>query len=812
MILWFDNIGSDQADQVGGKGANLGECSQAGLPVPPGFVVLTDAYRQATQAITGELADAIERGDAAAARQQILDLPVPPDLHKCIADAYGQLGEPPVAVRSSATAEDLADASFAGQQDTYLGIRGRDALIDAVRRCWASLWTDRAVEYRRQQRVIDDDLALAVVVQQMVAPEVAGVLFTRNPMGDSGAMLVSSAYGLGESVVAALVTPDSFTLGRNPVTVLARDIGSKETRIDAVEGGGTRTTNVAASDRERPSLSDDDLTALVELGQKVEDHYGTGQDLEWAIADGELYLLQARPITTGESDVMGHSPVHGRTARTLRDDLIEHYPGPYPLDLLAVHAVQEVVQESMRSVGLKATPATDVIDGDDDGIIRITATAPRLSPRLVLDFPRTFREGMSHNPDDWSAERDAGLKRLENLLARGPVESCSDSDLARLVTDAVGEAARTTSDRFLNYLAPMMVHRSAAQALTRIARMRDSVSVENLYENLDYTTAVITSNLGALVGETRSLGLADTITGAEPGTVRTVLASTPEGLDFKRSVTDFLDQFGARTTRMYLPFSNRSWREDPESLYALLAVALRGEGLGQTHARGSAESVKQRLPKLLRGRWNRTVNTLRSLHVGREGTLYLIEEFFVVARQGMDEIARRLRQREVIDAEEDIRFLYYDEVTSALQSTEATMCQKAIERRRRRRGAAEAIWWDKGDTLDDTDALRGTPGSSGKAIGPVRIVRSPADFGRLEAGDVLVCPYTDPTWTPLFSLATAVVSDTGGPLSHAAIVAREYGIPAVLGTGNGTSRLTDGQRVTVNGSDGAVTVENPLES
>lgn len=197
---------------------------------------------------------------------------------------------------------------------------------------------------------------------------------------------------------------------------------------------------------------------------------------------------------------------------------------------------------------------------------------------------------------------------------------------------------------------------------------------------------------------------------------------------------------------------------------------------------------------------------MRALHVGREGTLYLIEEFFVVARHGMNEIARRLVDRGVITAAEDIMFLYYEEVTSAL---EAPMpLAEVVARRRRRRGTAEAIWWDRGDSLDDSDALRGTPGSSGRAVGTARIVHGPSDFGRLQPGDVLVCPYTDPTWTPLFGLAAAVVADTGGPLSHAAIVAREYGIPAVLGTGNGTSRLPDASRVLVDGSAGVVTVED----
>lgn len=810
MILFFDEFGSDRADKVGGKGANLGECTRAGFPVPAGFVVTTEAYREATRAIDDDLSEAAGRGDAAAARARVLEAPVSPDLARRLREAYIRLGEPPVAVRSSATAEDMAGASFAGQQDTYLGIRGVDALIEAVRRCWASLWTDRAVAYRREQGVLDEGLALAVVVQEMVDSDVAGVLFTRNPMGDDDAMLVSSSYGLGESVVAALVTPDTFTVRRSPFEVISREIGTKETRIDAVEGG-THVTDVSPEDRVKASLTDADLERLVDLGHQVENHYGSGQDIEWALVGAELFLLQARPITTGGPEVAGHHPVRGRTERTLRDDLIEHYPGPYPLDLLAVLAVQEVVQDSMRAVGMKALPAAEVVQGDDDGIIRITAKAPRPTPSVFTDLPRTFRRGMGHDPDAWPEEERNSRRRLAALTERShDLISAPDGHVTRLVEDVVAEAARTTGNRFLNYLAPMMIHRAAASGLMKLARKSDEFAVEDLYEGLDYTTVRITAALGGLVDLARTSGVADVITTTPAEEVHAALVATPEGKAYLESVTTFLAEHGARTTRMYLPFSNMSWREDEGSLYELLAVALRGGGVPKVQTHNAAASVEQALPRRMRGRWRRTVKQLRSMHVGREGTLYLIEEFFVLARRGMNEIARRLVERDVIRSVEDIRFLYYEEATTALSSPSSLT--EVVSRRRRRRGTAEAVWWDKGTSLEGADALRGTPGSSGRAVGTVRIVRGPADFGRLQTGDVLVCPYTDPTWTPLFGLSAAVVADTGGPLSHAAIVAREYGIPAVLGTGNGTSRLPDEARVLVDGSAGVVTVEDTVRS
>ncbi len=299
MIVWFDDITAADLARVGGKGANLGECARAGLPVPPGFCVSTEAFRRGTSGLSRMPAPDAAVRDPAALRERVLAIPLAEPVKQTITDAYVRLGEPRVAVRSSATTEDLPEASFAGQQETYLGVVGAEALLDAVRRCWASLWTDRAVDYRRQQGVSDEGIALAVVVQTMVPADTAGVLFTRDPVtGDAARMLASSSYGLGESVVAALVTPDTFTLARSPAAVLTRQIGSKQTRIDQVSDGGTITTEVPEADRARQSITDAQLLRLAGLGERVEAHYGTGQDIEWAFVGEDLYLLQARPITT----------------------------------------------------------------------------------------------------------------------------------------------------------------------------------------------------------------------------------------------------------------------------------------------------------------------------------------------------------------------------------------------------------------------------------------------------------------------------------------------------------------------------------
>ena len=806
MIVWFDDITAGDTARVGGKGANLGECARAGLPVPPGFCVSTDAYREATCDVTGLLTADAARGNAAAARERVLGLPLPESVRSAVSEAYTRLGEPPVAVRSSATAEDLAEGSFAGQQDTYLGVIGIEAVLDAVRRCWSSLWTDRAVDYRHQHGVPDDGLALAVVVQEMVPTNTAGVLFTRDPVtGDNTTMLASSSYGLGESVVAALVTPDTFTLSRDPAAIVAREIGSKQTRIDQTPDGGTTTTDVPAADRARPSLTDADLMRLIELGERVETHYGTGQDIEWAFAGPDLYLLQARPITTSTSTVEGHAPVRGRLEQTLRDDLIEHFPAPFPLDLFAVHQVQGVIQDLMGVAGLWAVPATSLLHGDDDGIIRIAITKPRPTAGILWRLPALFVKGMRHDPSTWPDEEAALRGHLDRLAGQvHELGSAGDDAALGVVYEAVGQAASITADRFLDYLAPMMVNRSLASWLIGLSRPNDARTPEDLYTGLAYKSAEITVAITGLAAMAHESSVADVITSAPQGGVGQALAASPSGREFQTHVEAFLAAHGARTARLYLPFSNRSWREDAEVFYALLAATLRGAPLEHANATSPAHNIEQRLPRFLRKRWRTNTARLRARHVGREGTVYLIEEFFCLARAAMDEIARRLADRHQLDDPSDARFLYVHEVEQALRDHQQQL-QSVIARRKRKRGTAEAIWWDRGQADDDESALRGLPASAGRATGTARVIRSPEEFHRLQPGDILVCPYTDPTWTPLFALAAAVVADTGGPLSHAAIVAREYGIPAVLGVGNATS-LPEGATLLVDGTGGTVTV------
>jgi pyruvate,water dikinase len=321
-VLWLDEISATDLETVGGKAASLGELTGAGLPVPPGFVVTAGTYRTFIEeaGIDEELFDAVdidhEDSEALAAAHErahelIMGTPLPEEVREEILDAYSTMGDGDafVAVRSSATAEDLPDASFAGQQETFLNVQ-EEALIERVKECWASLFSQRAIYYRQRQGFPHDEVDIAVVVQRMVDAEKSGVMFTSHPSTGEPRIILEAAWGLGEAVVSGSVSPDNYVVDRETATVEEVTVADKKLMMEKdLETGETIERDVPADKREQQVLGDKEIERLVELGRTVEDHYGEPQDVEWAVYDGEVYMLQSRPITTiSESDAAGASP------------------------------------------------------------------------------------------------------------------------------------------------------------------------------------------------------------------------------------------------------------------------------------------------------------------------------------------------------------------------------------------------------------------------------------------------------------------------------------------------------------------------
>lgn len=834
IVLRFHEVGKADIHRVGGKGANLGEMARAGFPVPPGFCVTAEAYQRLIAnanlwpAIESRLASvsptdvAALEGASADIRRWIESAPVPPGIESAIREAYQSLdGEcAPVAVRSSATAEDLPEASFAGQQDTYLGVRGADEVLARVRRCWASLWTGRAIAYRERNGFPHPQVSLAVVVQRMVEPDMSGVLFTANPItGKRDEMLVNAAYGLGEALVSGRVTPDTYRLSKTPdARVLEWTLGAKEIRIDSLTDGGTRTTDVPRPDRDRLCLDERRLRELTGLGMRVEALYGAPQDIEWAVAGERLYLLQSRPVTSlgGTARPLRERGLN-RIERIVLDDILEHYPDPpYPLDYTAVTDGYQRLLDALQESGWAFPPAEAIIRMNDDGLASVHPVPPRPTRRM-LGALSVVSGKLRLNPSRWADGQGPRLAAALDELRRTEVVHLNDESLAVHIEGTVGIAAEIGRIRFADYIAPMMIRGAVLKLLIRLAGGSRRINELDLLGDMSYKTVTIDRALSQLAAEADSTpAVRAALLDLPVESVRPALERTPEGRGFLERVTAFLDEHGARTMKVYLPFSNRSWAEDPTALMATLAALVRSGGAGDAEARARAaserflrarEQVAGRLPGRLRRLFQETLNKFRAGHVAREATLYSIEESFAVARQAVREASRRLVTRGALPEADDARFLTLSELVEALRGgPQPDEVRRKVTRRRRARPGAQAAWRDRGPEPAGSgeDGLRGTPGSPGTATGAVKIIGGPGEFGKLQAGDVLVCPFTDPAWTPLFSLASAVVADTGGPLSHAAIVAREYGIPAVLGTRIATSRLRDGEVVTVDGDRGIV--------
>lgn len=784
--------------ELGGKAANLVELIGAGFDVPDGFCITATAYREVLALAGEDLTDLISTGNYAAIQALIRRSKMDDRLVEELGQALTALGEGPVAVRSSATAEDLPEASFAGQQETVLGVVGLTAVCDAVRRCWASVWSERAFHYRVEQGYPHEAVALAVVVQRMVAADVAGVAFSADPVSGEARVSVEASLGLGESVVTGAVTPDSFVLvdGR----IVQHRPGDKRVRIDLNDQGKAHKQDVQQEQWRAVCLSDREVKAIGQLAIRVEAHYGKPMDIEWAIEGGELWLLQARAITTINQDQAERR--RGRRAGRLSEffhvDLVEHFPSPYPLDLVMVRLAYRTLRATATKAGIGVPPVDAAITMDADGIARIVP--PRVTFWGVpLGLIRILSRRWT-DPRRWADGPGATARRLAQLFSMLDIEGASEVQLVDAMAWLLAESEELIQARFIDYLGFHLLRGGLIDALSRMSGSR--ITQFDLLSDLDYATVMIGRRLRDLAASVPEKVKEQLLAGQRDP----VLIAAMDA-DWWSVVDHFLSDYGARAASAYQPFSSRPWREDVPAFLDMVTAVIQGGGVlvrpEQTHQE-ILDEASSRLPGWLRRRWLALVDNYRAGHIMREASVVDVEELAAQMRRLGLAIGRRLVSQGQAVSEDDVKYLSWDELCQWSRGDLATV-GSLIERRRRARPRAAAAW-NQGLAAQSSSGavMHGTAASPGESSGPARIITNPAEFGRLRPGDVLVCHFTDPSWTPLFGLACAVVADTGGRLSHAAIVAREYGLPAVLGLGEATSRIMDGQRIRVDGDAGKV--------
>jgi pyruvate,water dikinase len=886
IALDLVTVDGDSLALVGGKAANLGELTAAGLPVPPGFAVTTEAYRRVVEATdlgrlcavlaTTNASDTAALADhARRARELLAAATVPPEVTEAVTAAYGALGagsDIPVAVRSSATAEDLPTASFAGQHDTYLNVVGTQAVLDAVHRCWISLWTDRAVSYRAVNDIDHTGVELAVVVQRMVDVAVAGVLFTADPVtGRRHRAVLDASPGLGEAVVSGAVNPDRFVVDADTGEILERRLGDKRLAIRAVSGGGTEQV-VRPPDALTASLSDTQVRRLVALGAAVERHYGAPQDIEWALDDqGLVWLTQARPITTlfplpaAETFARDGAQVRVYFCASLAQGL--HRPIT-PMGLAAFR----VLGSSMAHV-LGGVTVPDPVRGP--------AMVTEAAGRLFLDVTALIRHPVG---------RVVFPRVLDVMEARSAVVLRRLREDPRLATRRGGRMlfARRVARFAIHYRVPLValqavanpavVHRRCARLAAdlhdRAQPLRGATGNERLEAVIHLLgrgiVPIFPRVAPAAAAGFGMLALARWLLGedAHPGDLQTVLRGLPhnvttemdlnlwqlaasmrtntatatavrdgDGADLaaryragtlptvlQHGLEEFLRTYGHRAVAE-IDIGMPRWREDPGYVLGVLANYLRlpedAADPASDFRRGAAAAeamiatLRDRARR--RGRVRATavgfsLDRTRQLAGLREMPKYLLVLGLAGARAELTTIGHQLATADRVAAPDDVFFLSLSEVRVALDGADL---RDLVRRRRetylrelRRRRLPRLLLSDgtepEAATAPASDgALRGTPASAGVVTAAARVVLDPAG-AHLEPGEILVAPSTDPGWTPLFLTAGGLVMEMGGANSHGAVVAREYGIPAVVGVPDATMRITTGQPIQVDGTNGVV--------
>jgi len=871
LVLPLDDDGAT-LERVGGKGASLARLARAGLPVPPGFHVTTAAYRRFVAANGLQAAIEAAAGAADATRPRTLeraeahiralfaDGALPEEVARAIGASYAALGaDLAMAVRSSATAEDLPDLSFAGQQESYLNVRGEGAVLDAVRRCWASLWTARAIGYRAVHGIAPGDVSLAVVVQELAPAEAAGVLFTADPVtGARDRAVISAAWGLGEAVVGGLVTPDSLTVDKESGAVLDARVADKAV-MTVRTAEGTRTEPTPRERRRRAALGSEQAVALTRLGMRIERLYGQPMDVEWTLHDGAFAIVQARPITAlpeppaGASPPLDWTPPHPR-GLYLRGSVIELLPDPLsPLfATLALSAWNAAMVDLGRRLGITFAIPDDMITtingyayGRMGGIdfslaqkARLVDMAPRLARMVWRSRPRwdgDARPAYAAVVARW-ASRDLATAPAGQLLD-GAREIVAAAARHYLVIQTGVLMASYISEALFTAVYDRLIKRDGdPPALTFLLGYASTPirAEQSLYDLAMWARGQ--DELAAYLTRTPGARIAAALDGAAPEGV-------PEDgwREFRRRLREHLARFGHAIYD--LDFAKETPADNPAPLLETLAFFLSGQG-ADPHARRAAaaarrsqatRAVLQHAHGPRRAVFRRLLAPAQRFAPLREDALGDVGLGWPLLRRILAELGRRLTAAGVIARAEDVYWLSDDDLREMASALDAG---RPLEPRRAEVAERRALWvrerqatppvalplrsgtassgkersrrtpWMPTRTEQDPDGLiRGIGASPGRVSATARVLHGPEEFGQLRPGDILVARITTPAWTPLFALAAGVVTDVGGPLSHSSIVAREYHIPAVLGTGVATERLRSGQRIVVDGDAGTVTLQ-----
>jgi pyruvate,water dikinase len=866
-VLGFQDIDKTKIMVVGGKGANLGEISKVGgIRVPDGFCISTEAFKR----ILGETPSISELLDqlsllkvedrnkiselSGEIRSLIEGVAIPENIHEEIARHLSRLGEENAyAVRSSATAEDLPTASFAGQHDTYLNIIGKEEIPKHVSKCWASLYTERAVTYRIQNGFDHRKVHLAVVVQKMIFPQAAGILFTADPVTSNRKVSsIDASFGLGEALVSGRVNADVYKVRNGKV--IAKKISTKKLAVLASQDGGTKEQEIEPERQNRQTLTDEQILRLERMGRKIEEHFGHTQDIEWCLADGTFYIVQSRPITTlfpipEANDRENHVYVSVGHQQMMTDPL-----KPFGLSFFQLTAARPMHKAGGRlfvdiTQDLASPAKRDIIVnvlGKSDPLIRDALVTILERGDFIKSAPNDIKEPNPNKSNQGASP--AGFQTLNDYdpqIVSDLIKS-SQNSIDELKRDIQTKAGPALFDLILEHIRKFRKSMSDSQSFGVIMTAMNASSWinEKMLDWLGDTNAADALSQSVPNNITSEMGL-------ELLDVADVIRPHPEVINYLRHIKDdcFLDELirfdGGQESRdaiyAYLKkygmrcageidITRPRWSEKPTTLVPMIlgniekfepnASHLKFEQ-GRQEALNKEQELLERLKQLPDGEQKaketrRMIDLVRNLSGYREYPKYGIVSRYFVYKQALLKDAERLVQAGVIHEKEDIYYLAFEELHEVVRTNE--LDYQIISRRKDEYASYEKLTPPRVITSDGeivageykrenlpANAIVGLPVSSGVIEGRARVILNLED-AVLEDGDILVTTFTDPSWTPLFVSIKGLVTEVGGLMTHGAVIAREYGLPAVVGVENATRLINDGQQIRGHGTKGYVEI------
>ncbi|MEK5211721.1 phosphoenolpyruvate synthase [Bacillus sp. FSL R5-0603] len=862
LVLGLHEIEKTQLSLVGGKGLHLGELSKIqGIQVPEGFCVTTVGYQKAIeqnetlQVLLDQLAmlkveDRDQIGKISRKiRQIIMEVGIPSDVVKAVAQYLSQFGEEHAyAVRSSATAEDLPHASFAGQQDTYLNIIGVDAILQHISKCWASLFTDRAVIYRMQNGFDHSQVYLSVIVQRMVFPQASGILFTADPITSNRKVLsIDAGFGLGEALVSGLVSADCYKVQDGQI--IDKRIATKKLAIYGRKEGGTETQQIDSDQQKAQTLTDEQILQLARIGREIEAHFGQPQDIEWCLTRDTFYIVQSRPITTlfpipEASDQENHVYISVGHQQMMTDPikplglsfflLTTAAPMRKAGGRLFVDVTHHLASPDSREVFLKGMGQHDQLLKDAlmtiikrrDFIKSIPndKTAPNPS-RGNADMPAQ----VENDPTIVSDLIESSQTSIEELKQN--IQTKSGSDLFRFILEDIQELKKI----LFNPKSSVLIQAAMNASLWINEKMNVWLGEKNAADTLSQSVPHnITSEMGLALLDVADVirpypEVIDYLQHVKDDNFLDELAKFDGGSKTRDAIYDYLSKYGMRCTGE-IDITRTRWSEKPTTLIPMILNNIKNFEPNAGHRKfeqGRQEALKKeqelldRLKQLPDGEQKaketkRMIDIIRNFSGFREYPKYGIINRYFVYKQALLKEAEQLIEADVIHEKEDIYYLTFEELHEVVRTHK--LDYQIISTRKDEYKLYEKLSPPRVITSDGeivtgeykrenlpAGAIVGLPVSSGVIEGRARVILNMEDAD-LEDGDILVTSFTDPSWTPLFVSIKGLVTEVGGLMTHGAVIAREYGLPAVVGVENAAKLIKDGQRIRVHGTEGYIEI------